>query len=169
MTKHYISKRMKTINQNMEGIAATKVPKNFFTYYSTIIEALDELIAIEPYHSFKDPEPSAYKKNIESKKSRYIDAMFNRAWKDANLKAKYDSRSEQPRNPEDFEDALNALLEYQEQYSESNMELLNKFYSSVYGYNIGEEPEPEEEPIEGEELEGTEADIDTAEEASEAE
>ena len=175
MTKHYISKRMKAINQSMEGLAATKVPKNFFTYYNTIIEALDELIAIEPYHTFKSPEPSAYRKNIESRKSRYVEAMLNRAWKDANQKAKYEPRLEMPRKPEDFEDALNTLLEYREHYSESNFDLLNQFYTSVYGYGIGEEPEPEpeeeaaegaEEAIEG--AEGAETDNEAAAETAPA-
>lgn len=165
MTKQYISKRMKTINQTMEGISATKNPKNFFTYYDTILKALDELIMLEPYHQFNSPEPSAFKKNIQDKKSRYVDSMINRVWKDANMKAKYDLRLEQSRNPEDFNDVFEELLKYRENYSEGNFNFLNRLYTSVFGYGIDEQPEPEEELTEDAEIldENTE-NIETTEE-----
>ena len=81
MTMRYISKRMKNINQNMEGITATKSPKNFFTYLDKIFEALDELILLQNYHTFKEPIPSVVKNALIAKKGRYIIAMFNRVWK----------------------------------------------------------------------------------------
>ena len=67
MTKHYISKRMKTINQTMEGIAATKNLQSFFNYFDTIFEALDELIVLQDYHTFKEPVPSVVKKTLLAK------------------------------------------------------------------------------------------------------
>ena len=140
MTKHYISKRMKTINQTMEGIAATKNLQSFFNYFDTIFEALDELIVLQDYHTFKEPVPSVVKKTLLAKKGRYIIALLNRIWKDANLKAKYDARSEIPRKVEDFAPVLDEMLLYMEQYTPDSIDVLNKFYSSVYGYNIGEEP-----------------------------
>ncbi len=140
MTKHYISKRMKNINQNMEGIAATKNPKNFFSYLDKIFEALDELIALQNYHTFKEPIPSVVKNALIAKKGRYIIALFNRIWKEANLRVHYDIRSEQPRKVEDFAPVFDELLLYMDQYTPDSIEVLNKFYSSVYGHNIGEEP-----------------------------
>lgn len=140
MTKRYISKRMKSINQNMEGIAATKSPKNFFSYIDSIFQALDELIVLQKYHTFKEPIPSVVKSALIAKKGRYIIAMFNRVWKEANLKARYDARSEEPRRIEDFGPVLDELLAYMDQYTSDSIEVLNKFYSSVYGHNIGEEP-----------------------------
>ncbi|MBQ8175767.1 MAG: hypothetical protein IJ035_01865 [Oscillospiraceae bacterium] len=145
MTKRYISKRMKAINQNMEGIAATKSPKNFFSYIDSIFQALDELIVLQNYHTFKEPIPSVVKNALIAKKGRYIIAMFNRVWKEANLKAKYDARTEQPRRVEDFGPVLDELLAYMDQYTPDSIEVLNKFYSSVYGHNIGEEPPVVEE------------------------
>ncbi len=142
MTKHYISKRMKTINQTMEGIAATKIPHNFFTYFDTIFEALDELIVLQDYHTFKTPVPSVVKKTLLEKKGRYMIAFLNRVWKEANHKAKYDARSDLPRRVEDFAPVLDELLVYKDKYTPDSMDILNKFYSSVYGHNIGEEPEP---------------------------
>jgi len=140
MTKHYISKRMKTINQTMEGIAATKNLQSFFNYFDTIFKALDELIVLQDYHTFKEPIPSVVKKTLLAKKGRYIIALLNRIWKDANLKAKYDARSDVPRKVEDFAPVLDEMLIYKDQYTPDSMDVLNKFYSSVYGHNIGEEP-----------------------------
>ena len=71
--------------------------------------------------------------------------MFNRVWKEANLKARYDARSEEPRKVEDFGPVLDELMVYMDQYTPDSIEVLNKFYSSVYGHNIGEEPAVEEE------------------------
>ncbi len=147
MTKRYISKRMKSINQNMEGIAATKSPKNFFSYIDSIFQALDELIVLQKYHTFKEPIPSVVKNALIAKKGRYIIAMFNRVWKEANLKARYDARSEEPRRIEDFGPVLDELLAYMDQYTSDSIEVLNKFYSSVYGHNIGEEPVIDEADI----------------------
>ncbi|MBQ7981687.1 MAG: hypothetical protein IJ305_08820, partial [Oscillospiraceae bacterium] len=84
------------------------------------------------------------KNALIAKKGRYIIAMFNRVWKEANLKAKYDARTEQPRRVEDFGPVLDELLLYMEQYTPDSIEVLNKFYSSVYGHNICEEPVVEE-------------------------
>ena len=146
MTKRYISKRITGINKNMEGIAATKNPKNFFSYLDKIFEALDELIALQKYHTFKEPIPSVVKNALIAKKGRYIIAMFNRVWKEANLKARYDARLEEPRKVEDFGPVLDELMVYIDQYTPDSIDVLNKFYSSVYGHNIGEElPVVEEE------------------------
>lgn len=143
MTKHYITKRMKTVNQSMEIIATTKIVKNFFTSYENIISSLDELIIIEKYHEFKKPVPSVFKKSLEEKEERYIQALINRVWKDANQKAKYDPKTEEKRDPEKFAWVLNDFLEYRDKYSQAVFELVNNFYTSVYGYGVDEEPEPE--------------------------
>ncbi len=154
MTKRYISKRMTTINQNMEGIAATKSPKNFFTYFDKIFEALDELIILQKYHTFKEPIPSVVKNALIAKKGRYIIALFNRIWKEANMKAQFNVRGDQQRKVEDFAPVFDELLLYMDKYTPDSIDILNKFYSSVYGHNIGEEPpvveESNEETIVGE-------------------
>ncbi|MBQ5319423.1 MAG: hypothetical protein J6K17_10035 [Oscillospiraceae bacterium] len=152
MTRLYISKRMKAINQNMEGVAATKNPQLFFKYFDSIFDALDELIVLEKYHTFKEPVPTVVKKGLIAKKDRYIIAMLNRVWKDANLKAKYDARTELPRRVEDFAPVLDELLLCKDKFTPDSMEILNKFYSSVYGHNIGEEPAIEEEEMPTDEL-----------------
>ena len=145
MSRRYVSKRIKGINNNMTRIAATKNPANFFRYLDEIFVSLDELIVLQKYHTFKEPIPSVVKNALIAKKGRYIIAMFNRVWKEANVKARYDARSEQPRRIEDFKPMFDELLVYMDQYTPDSIEILNKFYSSVYGHNIGEEPVAEEE------------------------
>ncbi len=145
MTKQYISKRMKTINQKMEIIFATKSPKNFFNSYDSVMESLDELILIQKHHEFKKPIPSEFKKSIEAKKDRYIEAMINRVWKDANVKANFNPSLDEKRSPEKFAPAINELLEYKSKYTPVLLEHIDRFYKSVYGHGMNEHPEVSEE------------------------
>lgn len=87
MTKVYISKRMKSINNAMSSVSTTKSPRTFFGCLDSIHDSLKELIALEKYYSFKKPVPTEFKKNLEAKKDKYVLAMINRAWKNANTKA----------------------------------------------------------------------------------
>ena len=102
MTKVYISKRMKSINNATTSISTTKSPKAFFGYFDSIQSSLEELITLEKYYSFKKPIPSEFKKNLEAKKDKYILAMLNRAWKNANNKANYDPTAGIPRSRRNF-------------------------------------------------------------------
>ena len=145
MTMQYISKRMKSINQKMEGIFNTKSPKTYFVYYDAILSELDELIAIQKYHQFKKPIPSEFKKNIESKKEKYILTMINRVWKSANMKANYDPTSGEKRDPAKFAPVLNELLEFKDRYTSTTLDHIDRFYKSVYGYSMNEIPQDEAE------------------------
>ncbi|MBP1561687.1 MAG: hypothetical protein J6C96_10685 [Oscillospiraceae bacterium] len=142
MTKHYVSKRMKNINNLMNYITVTKSPKNFFTYYNSVMKDLDELISIEPYYSFKAPLPSEFKKSIESKTDRYTEAMINRSWKEINQKVFQNPKNQSDeRPPEVFGPVLDEMLEYKDKYTSAVLELIDKFYKSVYGHGINEKPE----------------------------
>lgn len=147
MTKVYISKRMKAINSMVEKISTTKSPKIFFGCFDSIQESLTELIGLEKYYSFKKPVPSEFKKNFEAKKDKYVLAMINRAWKNANTKANYDPTAGIPRSPEQFGPILDEMIEFREHYSEAIFGHVDRFYTSVYEHSIDyvPEPEPEEE------------------------
>lgn len=146
MTKVYISKRMKSINTATTSISTTKSPKAFFGYFDSIQSTLEELIALEKYYSFKKPVPSEFKKNLESKKDKYILAMLNRAWKHTNNKANYDPTAGIPRSPEQFGPILDEMIEFRDQYTDAIFGHVDRFYTSVYEHSIDYvEPEPEEE------------------------
>lgn len=148
MKKQYISKRMKSVNQKMEIIFTTKSPKTFFNSYDAIMEALDELIKIQKYNEYKKPTPSEFKKTIESKKERYIMAMINRAWKNANNKANFDPTLGEKRDPLKFAPTLDELLEFSDRYTSGALGHIDRFYTSVYGHGINEVPKEEESPAE---------------------
>lgn len=173
MTKHYISKRMKNINQMMESIFNTKSPKTFFTHYDAIIESLDELIAIEKHHSFKKPVPSAFKKNIEEKKEKYILAMINRVWKNVNMRANFDPTLGEKRDPKKFGPVLDELLSFRDKYTSAIFGHVDRFYKSVYGHGVDETPVSEEaaneEAAEAISEEIQEADLESEISADEAE
>lgn len=144
MTMQYISKRMKSINQKMELIFTTKSPKTFFVNYDAIISDLNELVAIQKYHAFKKPIPSDFKKNIESKKEKYILAMLNRVWKNANLKANFNPTLGEKRDPLTFGPVLDEILAFSDQYTSVVLGHIDRFYKSVYGYSMNEAPAPKE-------------------------
>ncbi len=136
MTTKYVSKRMKNVNKMNTGMVATKTPRHFFAYYDILIHDLDELIAIEPYHTFKKPTPSEFKKMINDKMNKYIEAMINRTWKEANHKFGLDLEGK--REPFLYGPVLEDILKFRDKYSTTMMELIDKFYRSVYGMSIEE-------------------------------
>lgn len=145
MTKVYISKRMKNINNAMTNVSTTKSPRTFFGCLDSIHDSLKELIVLEKYYSFKKPVPTEFKKNLEAKKDKYILAMINRAWKNANTKANYDPTSGVPRSPEQFGPILDEMIEFRDQYTEATFGHIDRFYTSVYEHSIDYVPEPESE------------------------
>lgn len=152
MTKVYISKRMKNINNAMTNVSTTKSPRTFFGCLDSIHDSLKELIVLEKYYSFKKPVPTEFKKNLEAKKDKYILAMINRAWKNANTKANYDPTSGVPRSPEQFGSILDEMIEFRDQYTEATFGHIDRFYTSVYEHGIDYvEPKPEQEELSEEE------------------
>lgn len=170
MTKAYVTKRMKNINKMSEIIVATKSPKKFFTAYDALIKDIDELINLEQYHTFKKPVPTEFKKEINDKLSRYTENMINRAWKDANKQNKF--KPDEKRDPILYAPYLDEMLEYRERYSPIQLDLIDRFYQSVYDDSFlnpkVEEEVPEElsaetaaeESAEGEEAAAPEEDGD---------
>ena len=155
MTTSYVSKRMKIINQMTDRIVVTKNPNNFFTCCDVIYQNLEELIKIEPYHNFKEPVPSEFKKIFDSQKGKYIESMIKRTWRDITQKTGMDADGN--RDPKYYGPVLDALLKYKEEYSPSQLELVDKFYKLVYGVSFHEmEKEEEPEIPENEEAMGTE-------------
>lgn len=144
MTNAYISKRMKNINKMQEFVAVTKSPKRFFTAYDSIIKDLDELIVLEKYHTFKNPIPTEYKKQLESKIAKYTENMIRRDWKNANQK---NGLQENKRAPEKYAPYLNEMLEFRDRYQKHVLELIDTFYQSVYEKSLFDEPMSENEEI----------------------
>ena len=135
MAVNYASKRMKTVNKMNSGLVSTKTPRHFFAYYDIMMQNLDELILIEPYHEFKNPVPSVFKNMINEKMNKYIEAMINRTWKEANHK--FGLGLDGKRDPLLYGPVLDDILRFRDRYPEVLLEhISNSFYKSVYGVSF---------------------------------
>ena len=144
MTTNYISKRMKNINKMMDGIVVTKNPKNFFAFLENIYHDLEELLPLEKYHTFKDPIPSEFQKILESKIPEYTEAMIKRTWRDASQKIGLNDEGK--RDPRLYGPILEEFLNHKDKYTKVQLDLIDKFYKSVYDISFRDIPEPEPEP-----------------------
>lgn len=159
MAVNYTSKRMKTVNKMNTGLVSTKTPRHFFAYYDIMMQNLDELITIEPYHEFKDPKPSEFKKMINDKLNKYIEAMLNRTWKEANRK--FGLGLDGKRDPLLYGPVLDDILRFRHRYTDVLVEHIdNTFYKSVFGTSFLEREErlaaAEAETVEEENIDGEE-------------
>lgn len=147
MTKAYVTKRMKNVNKMSEFIVATKSPRKFFTAYDSLMKDIDELIVLEKYYAFKKPVPTEFKTEIDSKMPRYTENMINRAWKDANKQNKF--KPDEKREPILYAPYLDEMLAYRDRYSPILLDLIDRFYQTVYDDSFlnpkAEEKIPEEE------------------------
>ncbi len=143
MTNSYISKRIKNINKMNTGMIVTKTPRHFFAYVESLEHDLNELIALEKYHTFKEPVPSAFKKIVGSRMERYIEAMINRTWKDANQRNGHSP--DQKRDPALYGPVLDEILKYKDKYTPAMLDLIDKFYISVYDVSFRRSEADEEE------------------------
>ncbi|MCM1579010.1 MAG: hypothetical protein NC078_09460 [Ruminococcus sp.] len=81
MTKIYISKYMKVVNENIADMGRISSIALLFKKYDVINKNLDMLIKIEPYYRYKNITPSEYKLEVEEKKEGFINSLIAREWK----------------------------------------------------------------------------------------
>ncbi|MGN1415723.1 MAG: hypothetical protein ACI4XF_02700 [Oscillospiraceae bacterium] len=139
MTKVYVSKRMKLINDTISGFEQLCRVSVYFKKIAYVNRLLDELIAIEPYYIFKYPGPSEYKRQLEENEDNYISQILNRSWK----YIRYDSSS-QTINPEVsayFSDAKSVW----EKLPETSRNMLEELHNTVYGFGLFEDPDAKSE------------------------
>ncbi|MGN0696732.1 MAG: hypothetical protein ACI4J5_08225 [Oscillospiraceae bacterium] len=135
MTKVYVSKRMKLINDTISGFEQLIRVSAYFKKIAYVNRLLDELIAIEPYYIFKYPRPSEYKRQLEENEDNYIIQILNRSWK----YIRYDSNS-QTINPEVsayFSDAKAVW----DKLPEQSRTMLEELHNTVYGFGLFEDPD----------------------------
>lgn len=141
MTKVYVSKRMKLINDTISGFEQLSRVSVYFKKIAYVDRLLGELIAIEPYYIFKYPGPTEYKRQLEENDENYINQILNRSWK----YIRYDSNS-QTINPEVSAYFSDAKLVW-DKLPEASRSMLQELHSTVYGFGLFEDPDakPEEE------------------------
>lgn len=141
MTKVYVSKRMKLINDTISGFEQLSRVSVYFKKMVYVDRLLGELIAIEPYYIFKYPGPTEYKRQLEENDENYINQILNRSWK----YIRYDSNS-QTINPEVSAYFSDAKLVW-DKLPEASRSMLEELHRTVYGFGLFEDPDakPEEE------------------------
>ena len=81
MTKIYISRYMKIVNENMANINKVTNIGLLFKKYDCIMKNLDELIKIEDLYKFRHPTPSEYKEMTEAHLNGFIMSLISREWR----------------------------------------------------------------------------------------
>lgn len=81
MTKIYISRYLKVINENISSINKVTNIGLLFKKYDNAMKNLDELIKIEDLHRFRHPTPSEYKEMIEERLDKFIMSLISREWR----------------------------------------------------------------------------------------
>lgn len=81
MTKIYISRYMKIVNENMANINKVTNIGLLFKKYDCIMKNLDELIKIEDLYRFRHPTPSEYKEMTEIHLNGFIMSLISREWR----------------------------------------------------------------------------------------
>lgn len=133
MTKIYISKRMKAVNEMLADMPRIKVFNLIFKKYDAAMTLIDELIRIEDLYKFNDPVPSKFKVQLENSLEGYINAFITREWRTLQPGTRPDVNSEAK---------LKAFFEnfepYKERLSEKTLETIKNLHDSVFP------PPPEE-------------------------
>ncbi|MBQ8568774.1 MAG: hypothetical protein IJ446_06125 [Oscillospiraceae bacterium] len=134
MTKLYISKRMKVINENVSAFESLKNVSIFYTKFDATLKLLDELIEIEKYHRYNSPTPSEYKQQLEDKKTSFINKIITRKWRNGGYAGN---------DPENNESVKKFFDEYRKLYDvlpEDSITIVNDLHREIYGYGLMEEP-----------------------------
>ena len=81
MTKIYISKYLKVINEHSADLGKLSNIGLLFKKYDIIMSNLDELLKIEPLYRFNKPAPSEYKAQLEGSMDEFVNSLITREWK----------------------------------------------------------------------------------------
>ena len=145
MTKVYISKRMKLINDTVSGYEQLSRVSSYFKKAAYVDRLIEELIAIEPYYIFNYPRPSEYKQNLEDHAENFINQILTRSWKF--LRYEQNSSRINPEVNAYFADAKSVW----DSLPDSSHATVDELHRMVYGHTATEELNPpiiEEEPEE---------------------
>lgn len=142
MTKVYISKRMRKVNDAVSSFSTLTDLKKLLAKYDYVYFLIDELAKLEPVYTFIPPIPTEYKKQLEEKKPDFITQLIVRTWKILGYNTKVSASEEEIRKFFDDIKALRDLMPVK------CVEFVNELHSNVYGYGLDEVP-PENAKADG--------------------
>ena len=134
MSKIYVSKRMKLINESVESFSGVQDIRVLYSKYTYINALLDELEKIEPYYSYNDPVPSQYRQMLEESKPGYVNQIITRAWRVLGY------NTSTPCSQGEVDHYFEVYRSLFEDLPEDSQRLIDELHRGVYGYGINEEP-----------------------------
>lgn len=130
MTKIYISKYMKVVNEQVADLGKLTNIGLLFKKYDIIMSNLDELIKIEPLYKFNKPTPSEYKAQIEGSLDDFVNALISREWR--KIKPINGSIREDPMQEKKFTAFFDSFAMYENRLPETSAVLLKRLKDDVF-------------------------------------
>lgn len=130
MTKIYISKYMKAINDIVSDLNKLTNIGLLIKKYDAIMTNLDELIKIEPLYKFNKPTPTEFKKQLEDSFDDYCNSLITREWK--KISAASDLSRIDPNQEKKFQTFFNTFEIYDDRLPKTSLKLLKQLNDSVF-------------------------------------
>lgn len=130
MTKIYISKYMKPVNENLSDMSRISSMSLLFRKYDAVIKNLDRLIEIEPYYKYRKVKPSEYKAELEEKLDSFTNSLIVREWK--KVKPSGQAVREDPMLESKVRKFFEMFTPFKSRLPQSSLDLLDSLYKSAF-------------------------------------
>ena len=142
MTKIYISKYLKVINENISGLSKVTNIGLLFKKYDIVMKNIDELVKIEDLHRFRHPTPSEYKEMIEERLDKFIMSLISREWR--KIAPQNSAENSDPNLERKWKAFFASFEPYEERLTDNSRNTLEQLKSGVFP---PETPEEEQEEL----------------------
>lgn len=122
MTKIYISRYMKIVNEHVSELSKVSSISYLFKRYDLALSNLDELIKIEHLYRFNKPIPSEYKKQIESGINEFVNSFIYRNWR--KISPAHPVNVNEDAQKKKYRAFFDSFLPYEERLPSSSKEIL---------------------------------------------
>lgn len=129
MTKIYISRYMKVINEHVSELGKVSSIAYLFKRYDLALSNLDELIKIEHLYRFNKPIPSEYKKQIESGINEFVNSYIYRTWR--KISPAHSVNVNEEAQKKKYRSFFDSFLPYEERLPASSKEILANLREDV--------------------------------------
>lgn len=130
MTKIYISRYMKTVNECLSDMSRISSISLLFRKYDTALKNLDKLMEIEPCYKYRRTPPSEYKADLEEKLDHFTNSLIAREWK--KVKPSGQKVREDPMLESKVRKFFDTYTPFKPRLPQSSIELLDSLYNSAF-------------------------------------
>ena len=130
MTKIYISRYMKTVNENLSDMSRISSISLLFRKYDVVLKNLDKLMEIEPYYKYRRTPPSEYRAELEEKLDHFTNSLIAREWK--KVKTSGQKVREDPMLETKVRNFFDTYEPFKSRLPQSSLDLLDSLYKSAF-------------------------------------